>query len=299
MQATLLSLTGSVWATGANVCIRRNSIRKGSLAGFFSCYFFASLLFSLLFAPEIFGQSLNIPMISIGAVVGVINAILVLLAGRAIQTGPSGLTFSFQNASSIFPGLILFLLFGPTFGFGLSAIQMIGMVLVIFGLFWAAQNKEATTKASKKWLFYAGGLALLQALAFSIIQWRTLLFGSDTPSHFLVPFTLSESSDIWFMPGMFGASCLFELVLFLREKRFWHTSEVTYGLLGGIFNGLTTYFLVLSTKLAESYETAILFPCFAVATMIFSNLWAKKFYHEPFHVRAHAVCSLGVILGAV
>ena len=44
---------------------------------------------------------------------------MMLLTTRALQNGPAGLTFAFQNPSAVFPGMILFILFGIRYGLSL------------------------------------------------------------------------------------------------------------------------------------------------------------------------------------
>lgn len=220
-----------------------------------------------------------------------------LLTAQALKKGPAGLTFAFQNASAIFPGLILFLLLGSDFGFSCSYFQLTGMVLVLLGLFLGAKKESANQSgASSKWLKYALACFIIQILALTFIQARCVLFGCGEISGLFSDFTFTESDDVWFMPGQFGASFVMQTVIFLREDKRIQASEVIYGSLGGIANFSSTCLLLLATKFALPFEKGILFPCFAVASMILCNLWANRLYNEKFNLKTNALCSFGIFM---
>lgn len=295
MDGILLSVFAAVCASLSNLFVRKTANIHSSPYGHLTCHYFVSFLLCFFIFPNILKVPLSMPITCIGGSVGILNVVLMLLMCKALKQGPSGLTFALQNVSSIFPGVILFLLFGEEFGFDFTSTQALGIGLVIFGFFLTTKTRSGV---SLSWFKYALGCFLIQVLALSLIQWRCLLFEFDKPSHLLLPPTLLPDTDIWFMPGLFGAAFFLQLVIFLREQRRLTQTEMGYGVLTGLANGLSTYLLSLATKWAGPQEQAILFPCFAVTTIILCNAWANKLYKEKFNIWANSTCALGVFIGS-
>ena len=233
-------------------------------------------------------------LLCIGAVAGLMNVGLMLLVSEALRSGPSGLTFAFQNASSIFPNVILVLLFGASFGFVTTLLQIVGMCFVLLGLFMASSTDEA--KISKKWIIYVLGSFVLQIAILTLFQWRCLLFTCADQTHALIPFSVLETEDAWFMPGFFGAALLSQLVV---QKETVQTGNVIYGSLGGVANALSTYFLLTATKWALPLEKGIIFPLFAVSVIVICNIWGYKIYRERVNIPALIFCVVGILVAGV
>lgn len=298
------SLFGTLLAAGcaasSSFCIRKNAEYSPHANGYLWVHYFICLLLSLAIYPELFKTAWNPAMMFIGALTGLFIVVLMQITSRAISCGPTGLTFAFLNASSIFPALILFFLFGKDFGFSVTIPQIGGMLLVIGGLLLASRsNTGKSAKISREWLKYAIACFFLQTCILTLFKWRCLLFTCDTP-HLLIPQGFTEQDDFWFMPGVFGMANLAQGILFLRERRRLQWSEMGFGVLGGIANASSTILLLLSTKWANSpTENALLFPIFAVATLVSCNLWARAFYKEEFNILANALCCIGIFIGSI
>ena len=126
------------FASISNLFFRKSSERsfQNGYNYYLLFFYFTSLMVSFLIIPSKEPESFNPIMFGIGCVVGAMNMIMMWLTSQALLTGPAGLTFAFlQNVSGIFPGIILFSLFGPLFGFQISVFQIIGMGIVLWGLF--------------------------------------------------------------------------------------------------------------------------------------------------------------------
>jgi hypothetical protein len=301
MNSLLLSFLAAGCTALSSLCFRKsitNTSQDYSPAGYLVIFYFISFIASLLYYSETFELNINFIILSIGACVGFLSSTLMLLTSHALKQGPAGLTFAFQNASAIFPGLILFLLLGSDFGFSCSYLQLGGMAFVLLGLFLGTKKETAALpKNSSKWLTYALACFLIQILALTFIQGRCILFEPNAASGGIFSdFTVTEADDIWFMPGQFGASFLMQAVMFVRENKKFQSKEVFYGSVGGIGNFSSTCLLLLATKFALPFEKGILFPCFAVASMILCNLWANRLYGEKFNIKTNVLCSLGIFM---
>lgn len=300
MSALIFSLLAAGCTSLASLLFRKNTDSKTTVYspnGYLVLFYFCSFILSFLLYPNIWQVNMNITVLAIGASVGLLNSLLMVLTSRALKQGPAGLTFAFQNASAIFPGLILFLLLGTDFGFSCSALQLVGMTIVLFGLFLGAKKESGgQPKASSKWLKYALGCFVIQIIALTFMQARCILFGADETDGFLSDFALTEAEDVWFMPGLFGAAFLVQAVFFIKGKKALQKSEIVYGCLGGIANFGSTCLLLLATKFALPLEKGIIFPCFAVAAMILCNIWANKLYQENFNLKTNALCSFGIFM---
>lgn len=297
MSSIGISLLAAIFTASASYFFRRNAEYSNGTctsSGYLVIFYFCSLLTTVAFYPALWERSVNFILLALGSCVGVLSSTLMLLTAHALKRGPAGLTFAFQNASAIFPSLILFLLFGSDFGFSYSYIQLSGMFLVLFGLFLGAKKESLEQpKASSKWLKYALACFLIQILALTCIQARCLLFSFNEIAFFS---QITEADDIWFMPGQFGASFIMQAFLFLREKKSLLKQEMVYGGLGGIANFSSTCLLLLATKYALPFEKGILFPCFAVASMVLCNIWSNKLYNERFNIRTNVLCSFGIFM---
>ncbi len=302
MSSLVFSLLAACCSALSSLIFRKNndvSTTSGSPTGYLVLFYFLSFIISLLVFPAIWNGNVNYVVVALGLCVGILTSTLMVVTSRALQQGPAGLTFAFHNASAIFPSLILFVLLGSEFGFSYSYIQLAGMALVLYGLFLGAKNETAgRSQASARWLQLALGCFIIQILALTFIQARCLLYDSHAASTFFSDAPFTEADDIWFMPGMFGAAFVMQTVLFLHEKRRFQKSEVIYGCLGGVANFASTCLLLLATKYALPFEQAILFPCFAVGSMILCNVWSNRLYNEKFNLRTNALCSFGIFMAA-
>jgi hypothetical protein len=153
--------------------------RESTVSGYLFLYFFTGFLISS-YINGIFTSDVPFSphMTLLGSIVGLLIVALMLAMGKALQKGPSGLTFAFQNSGAILPPLFLSMIFSKSYGFALSSGNLVGMVLVILGLFFAA-NRGSNMPVRKTWLAYALITFVVQGLILSIFQWRCLLLLSD------------------------------------------------------------------------------------------------------------------------
>ena len=292
MNSLFLAFLSACCAAGSCLFFRKNTdSNPSSPNSYLLFYYLCSFLLSLAAYPRMWTIEANIPLMFVGATVGTLNSVLMFLTFNALKEGPANLTFAFQNSSTVFPGFILYLLLGTDFGFSSSSTQLIGMILVLIGLF-LGTKKNSADRASSKWIRYIAWAFLLQILAFCCIQLRCLFFGKDCG------LDLTQAADAWYLVGQFSASLLIQVIIFIQNKRAAHRQSMRYGLLGGICNFSATWLLLLATKFALPLEKGVVFPCFAVGTMVLCNVWAKKLYKEPFIVQTHFLCSLGLFIAA-
>ncbi len=281
-----------------NYFYKKSTDSSTSPKAFLFTFYTVSLLSALVLNPSLFTDAWDIIPFLVGGFAGLLNVVLMILISNALQTGSSGLTFAFQNASSIFPNLILFALFGSAFGFIVTPYQLVGMTLVLGGLFLGA-GVTGKIKVSKRWIGYALGCFVVQALILTIFQWRCLLFCSVPQSHFLIPVAYPATADCCFMPGFFLIALVFASMLFLQSNDKLSANQIYYGSLSGVANGLSTFFLLLATTHATPMEKGIIFPLFAVGVIILCNLWGRWFYKEPINIPANAFLSGGIVVASL
>jgi hypothetical protein len=297
MNALIFSIFAAIFAAGANLFFRKSgdASAKKDYNLYLLMLYLTSLIIACLLIPYKGWPEFNPVLFSIGAFVGILNMGMMWMTSKALQRGPSGLTFAFQNASAIFPGILLFGLFGPLFGFSISFIQCVGMGIVLWGLFYG-QGKGQW----EGWLKFALGSFILQIGTLTVIHWRCLLFNQNIPSHGLIPWNFAECDDAWFLPGQFIVAFLLQLGMVLKEgKREWMGRELIYGLSWGVLNGLNSLCLLVATRIALPYEKGLIFPFFAIFTMILCNSWANRIYRERFNFGSNALCSLGILIASL
>lgn len=300
MSAIIFSLFASLAAACSSLFFRKNANNsiEHSASGYLVLFYLLSLLLSLFLYPDVWTAPINPVVLAIGALVGLLSSSLMLLTSQALKQGPAGLTFAFQNASAIFPGLLLFFFLGSDFGFSCSTLQFTGMALVLLGLFLGAKKESQNqAKSSSRWLIYALLCFFVQILALTFIQARCVLFDFDLKV--FSDFSPKQADDIWFMPGQFGASFLMQSIIFFRKNKKFQKSEIVYGCLGGVANFLSTCLLLFATKVASPAEKSILFPCFAVGSLLLCSVWAKVLYKEKFNLTTNVLCSCGIFMAVI
>lgn len=142
MTGLIFSFLAASCATASNLAFRKNALNSNSQStpsGYLVLFYSISFILSLICFEQIWVIKVNYTLLAIGGVVGLLNVILMFLTSKALKLGPSGLTFAFQNASAIFPGIVLFFIFGNSYGYSCSYLQMGGMALVLIGLFLGAK----------------------------------------------------------------------------------------------------------------------------------------------------------------
>lgn len=300
MSALAYALVASGFTATSSLFFRKcgdEVPNKISPSGSLTLYYLFSFTAALFMYSDVFQGKVNWIILAIGGCVGLFSSTVMMFTSRALRHGPAGLTFAFQNASAVFPGLILFLFAGSDFGYSCTYLQLLGMIIVLSGLaLGSVKEARKLPDASVRWLIFAVGAFIAQIIALTLIQGRCLLFDTPGGGVLFTDFTASEADDVWFMPGQFGMSLMFQLILFLKEKRGFYKGEAVFGSLAGLANFASTALLLLATKYALPFENGIIFPCFAVGAMILCNLWANRLYQEDFNIRANILCSIGIFM---
>ena len=293
----------------SNFFFRRNLEKGGTSSAFLSLYFFASLLFSVLFSPALLGSPFSPAMALAGCFAGFLNFMMLTLTAKSFELGPPGLTLTFQNASCIFPGLLLCSFFGPSFGFFLTPWLVIGFTLIGLGLYLSSRtygrmSSETLSGQSKanfgKWLLCAISVMALQGLILTLFQWRVLLFNCGKSTHPLIPCSCRSEEDIWFIPAFFLIPTLSQLFLFWKkERRKFSLAEMIYGSMAGGLNCACTVLLLLATKTEGVLKKEMLFPLFTVSVILLCNIWGMKIYKEKVNWIGIILCILGVLIGLI
>jgi hypothetical protein len=308
-MAIFLVIISAIFAASASLCTKKNLEKVGTSQGYLVIYFLFSLVATFFSFIGIIHTPFNPPIFAVGAITGILIFIMMIMLPKALQHGPAGITFAFQNASSVMPSLLLFFLFGSAFHFALTPFTIIGILLIITGLILSAfpqifsemhkknpHLKHAFT-SSKMWGFYITLVFILQAIIFSIFHWRSLLIESDQ-SHSLLFVSSSLEADLWFLPGSYIMATLLNALVFLFEKRGFKKSELIFGAIGGSLNGTVTYFLLWAVDIA-TVEKPILFPLFAISVILFCSFWGKRLYKETINWVAISLCILGIFLATL
>jgi uncharacterized membrane protein len=300
MNSLVLALASACCTAVSCLFFRKNadtSVSSSSPNGYLLFYYLSAVLLSTVAYPRMWSVGINIPLVLLGATVGVLNCVLMVFIFRALKQGPVSLTIAFQNSSTVFPGFILFALLGPELGFSYSYTQLIGMVLVVVGLFSGIKMSSIDRNpASQKWFRYVVGAFFLQILTFCCVQLRCQFF--ETGKTEVFDLALTHADDAWYLTGQFSASFLTQYIIFFLNKQRVHTPSMYYGLWSGLCNFTATWLILLATKYALPLEKGVVFPCFSVATMVLCNIWAMRLYKEPFIVRTHLLCSLGIFVAS-
>lgn len=292
----------SLLATTVNFCLRKNGEKQKSAGGYLTLYFISSFVISVTTAGIAFDNFR--PVIpTVALIAGILNFLMMGLLALALRKGSSGLTFSFQNSASIFPSLVLFLIFGSAFGFSMNVYILFGFCLLITGLFLSARNqnvKPVQKTSFMKWLILAVAIFFIQGLILTLFQWRCLLFSDQVQDHPMIPWKCLVNEDAWFLPTFFIFPAIVQTFLFFNsERRLFTLRETFLGLTGGLLNGGSTFFLLLATQHASSGEKMVLFPLFAVSVIFLCNLWGKFIYKEKIYWPGMLLCLAGVFISSV
>lgn len=296
----LLVLAASTAAASVDYLTKKNQDRIGSAQGYLVIYFVFSLLFAFLIHFKRY-EHISWQLFGVGAFAGALNFLLMVFVTKALKFGPPGLTFAFLNASAILPSVLLYAVFGPAFQFHMPPTLIIGLCLVVIGLFWSAYQKETLIFPSyRKWVLCAVSAFFIQGLILSIFQWRCLFTNTVFPPHRLIFIICSEQDDLWFMPGLFvTATCLNAIYFLVSQKRLFRKPEMFYGIGAGMLNGVSTYCLLLGALFATPAQRRVLFPLFAICVIILCNIWGKLLYQERVNWKAISLCAMGVLIGSL
>ncbi len=295
-----LILVAALFIAFSNYCMRKSIDAGGTTKAFLMIQLFLVFLVAIFLNPVRSGDyHWSHSMALFGMVGGVVLALMMASLGRALEKGPPGLTFAALNASTVMPSVLMILFFGATFGYKYTLWNGIGSLLVIGGLFWAGWQTSTHEKKSS-WLFYVLSAFALHAVFLVFLSWRALFVNYPGTTALFLSFGLEDAKSQWFMPMVFFAAFVIQTAIyFLSEKRKPKSGEVLFGTLGGIANGVGTFFLIWATEVSSPVEQAMIFPLFAVTIIVFCNLWGKWLYKEQVNWKANAVCALGILIGTL
>jgi len=296
----LLAAIAAFFCAFSNLCMRRSIDHGGTTKAFLVIQFFSAIFLMILLNPVRTGSyDVNIPITILAIIEGVVLALMLFFIGKALEKGPPGLTFAALNGSTVMPAIVMATVFGAALGHTYSMYHAIGSLLVLLGLFWAGRSLVGM-KDLRQWALFVTFAFGLHIVFLVVTQWRVLQFSNPNLPEIFRLMSAQDAQSQWFLPLIYLGAFFFQFFVFtLSEKRLPNSSEAGYGVLGGICNGASTFFLIQSTEFASTIENAMIFPVFSVLTIVYCNLWGKYLYKEQVNWKAAQVCMLGLVIGTV
>ncbi len=295
-----LMIIASLFVAISNFCMRRSIDSGGSSKAFLMIQLSIVFLVAVLLNPVRTGEyHISNCMLFFGIAGGVILAIMMVCLGKSLENGPPGLTFAALNASTVMPMILMVFLFGAPFGYIYTLFNGLGSLLVILGLFWAGWAARSSEK-KMRWAAFVAGAFVMHTLFLIIMQWRALFINFPGENGLFLNFDVADAKSQWFMPAVFFAAALIQIIIYMgTQKRLPNRWETFYGILGGVTNGIGTFFMIWSTEVSSPLEHAMIFPIFSVAIIIGCNLWGQWLYKEKVNWLANGLCVLGILIGTL
>ncbi|MEX0962210.1 MAG: hypothetical protein WDZ28_05085 [Simkaniaceae bacterium] len=282
-----------------NLCMRRSVDTGGSTNIYVPIQLFISFLIAIVLNPvRLSDFGVNVPIIFLGLGMGVILGFMMSFLGKSLKWGTPALTFAVLNSCSVLPSVLMAFLFGKQFNHPYHWWNGMGSCIVIIGIFWSSWA-AISCRNKFKWIFFIGLSSIAFVLFSAMTQWRILLesHGGASP---LLPFKISPLHNAWFMPAIFLGATLIQLFNVKSEPNLrFSLSTLIYGLLGGVANGSSMFFMILSTEKASPFENALIFPLFSITVIQITNLWGRQLYKEKINWAPQMLCVAGLILGSV
>ncbi|MBY0529810.1 MAG: hypothetical protein K2P51_06425 [Rhabdochlamydiaceae bacterium] len=295
-----LMIFASFFIAASNYCMRRSIDSGGSSKAFLMIQLTLVFLVAVLLNPVRTGDySWSGCMAIFGIAGGLILAVMMICLGKALEKGPPGLTFAALNASTVMPMILMALLFGSPFGYVYTLSQGLGSLMVVLGLFWAAWGARGSEK-KMQWAAFATAAFILHVLFLVFMQWRALFINFPEENGLFLSFSLEDAKSQWFMPMIFLVCALVQIIVYATtQKRLPNRSETFYGVLGGISNGVGTFFMIWSTEVSTPLEHGMIFPIFAVTVILCCNAWGQWLYKEKVNWPANVCSLLGILVGTL
>lgn len=300
MWGIVFILIAGVFVAASNLCMRKSIDAGGSVKAFLVIQTFLIFAIAILLNPIRTHHYYWSPSMAVfGIAGGIVLAWMLIALGRALETGPPGLTFAALNSSTVMPSVLMVLVFGSSFNYFYTAWNGLGSVLVVFGLFWAGWETRGGLR-KEKWLTFVTTAFFLHVLFLIFLSWRALFINFPDATGLFLSFDLEDAKSQWFMPMIFLTSFFIQLLrYFLSEKRAPHKKEVLYGCLGGVANGVGTFFMIRATEISQAVEHAMIYPIFAITIIILCNIWGQLLYKEKVNWLTNGLCVLGVMVGTL
>lgn len=293
-------ILASLFVASSNYCMRRSIDSGGSSKAFIMIQLSLVFLVAVLLNPVRTGEyQWSACMGAFGLAGGIVLAIMMICLGKSLENGPPGLTFAALNSSAVMPMILMVMFFGAPFGYFYSFFNGAGSVLVVLGLFWAGWGAKHTEK-KMRWGAFVVGAFVLHTLFLILMQWRALFINFPGENGLFLNFDVQDAKSQWFMPSIFFAAAIIQIIYYIStQRRLPNRSEVAYGVLGGIANGIGTFFMIWSTEVSTPLEHAMIFPIFSVAVILSCNLWGQWIYKEKVNWLANSLCLAGILIGTL
>lgn len=300
MMGIQLILVAALFVSASNFFMRRSIDAGGTTKAFLTIQLFLVFLVAVLLNPVRSGDyHWSNCMAIFGIAGGLILAFMMASLGRALETGPPGLTFAALNASTVMPSVLMVGLFGAQFGYFYTLWNGLGSLFVVLGLFWAGW-RSARNEQKESWITFVTAAFFLHVIFLVFLSWRALFIHFPGTAGLFLSFDMDDAKSQWFMPTAFLAAFIVQAAIFFRaEKRKPYQKEVVNGILGGLANGIGTFFMIRATEVSTPLEHAMIYPIFSVTIILVCNIWGRWLYKEQVNWKANSLCVLGILVGTL
>lgn len=299
-MAIVLMLLAALFIAGSNLFLRKSIDGGGSFRAYLMVQLFIVFLIMILLNPVRTGHyEWSSCMTGFGLTGGIFAAGLMAFIGKSLEQGPPGLTFAAVNSATVMPTVVMVLLFGAAFGYHYTLSNAVGSILVVAALVWAGWGLPQSNK-KHKWVMFVTAAFLMHVFFMCFLQWRALFVNFPGENGLLLSFDFDDAVNQWFMPMVFLSATFIQTIIYVSsEKRLPKKAEVQYGILGGVSNGVGTFFMIKATEVSTPLQHAMIFPILAVGIIILCNIWGKWLYKEKVNWLANGVALIGILIGTV
>ena len=228
-------------------------------------YFFAAATGAILSGPSYIDYMMNVEWLKWALLLGSGFVGMFYAMARATHLAGAAPSVVANKMSVIIPISVAFIFLGDS----VSILKIVGIVLALFGIFFATRKEEKKSIWNKNFM-----LLMIIFLGSGLI---------DTSIKLIENFYLSEEDSIAFTSVLFLAAFIGGILIFSVKLRshlnsfYWN--KLWMGLALGLVNFGSIYFLVMALK-SDGMESSVLFPLNNIGVVVLSTLMSVLFFRE-------------------
>lgn len=263
-------------STSIALILKINSIKQGDTLILLTGNYISASLISLILYFGNKGTTNSFELIPLGLFLSILFVGSIFAFSKSVTLSGAALSTVSSRLSVLVPIILSVIIFNEA----PNAFQIIGLIFTFFTIilfYFSLNNRKQEDRNKNKFLYLI-----------------SILIGIGVADFFMKVFqeNWNNNDKPWFLFWIFFFSFLSTLFVSLKRKKIFNNKTMILGLIMGVPNIFSSYFLIESLKF---YNAVIVYPIVNISIILATSVIVKIYWREPWNLYSKIALFIGLI----